>query len=52
MSNETFTCVICGWEVMDNDGECGINGVIEEAGKIFAEERCPECGGKLLLDED
>lgn len=49
---DTFVCIKCGYEVLDNEGECGINGIHEEAGQTFAEERCPECNGKLLLDKE
>jgi len=47
----SFVCIKCGYEVLDEEGECGINGIYEEAGQTFADEQCPECGGKLMLEE-
>lgn len=48
---DTFICINCGYEIWDEEGECNINGTYEEAGQTFADNKCPECGDKLLLEE-
>lgn len=45
--NETWSCIECGWEIIDNEGECGIDGICEEADGVFSDTPCPHCGGRL-----
>ena len=52
MDDQTWECIDCGWQVIDNDGEAGVDGLIEEDGKTYADTPCVRCGGRLLLVEE
>ena len=50
--NELWKCVKCGWEIIDNEGECGINGICEDADGIYADTPCPRCGERLKQEKE
>lgn len=48
MESEHWQCQQCGHEVYDEEGETGeINGIIEEADGVYADDPCIECGGRM-----
>lgn len=53
--SDVWQCKGCSWLVMDNEGENGMDGWIEQDdGTIASETPCPRCGGVMLKwpDED
>lgn len=49
--DELWYCVKCGWEIIDNEGEAGINGICEEADGVYADNPCPRCRGRMKRND-
>ncbi len=50
--NESWKCTECGYFIEDNEGENGINGIVVEGDKTYADDPCPMCNGKMLKVEE